>query len=108
MLFILCISFYPLGIYTWLFDLLSSGDRPPNFAMKASIGMFAGVCGAFIGTPADVALIRMTSDGRLPPDKRRNYKNVIDALLRIWKEEGIRTWWKGAVPTMGRAMVNSI
>nr|AEE62752.1 unknown [Dendroctonus ponderosae] len=94
-----------LGIYTWLFDLLSSGDSPPNFATKASIGMFAGVCGAFVGTPADVALIRMTSDGRLPPDKRRNYKNVIDALLRIWKEEGVRTWWKGAVPTMGRAMV---
>ncbi|XP_050293226.1 mitochondrial 2-oxoglutarate/malate carrier protein-like [Anthonomus grandis grandis] len=94
-----------LGIYTWLFDLFTFDGKPPNFAIKASIGMIAGVCGAFVGTPAEVALIRMTSDGRLPPDKRRNYKSVIDALLRIWKEEGITTWWKGAVPTMGRALV---
>ena len=28
-------------------------------------GMIAGATGAFIGTPAEVSLIRMTSDGRL-------------------------------------------
>ncbi|KAL1505281.1 hypothetical protein ABEB36_004879 [Hypothenemus hampei] len=94
-----------LGIYTWLFDLLSHDGKPPNFAIKTSIAMLAGVCGAFVGTPADVALIRMTSDGRLPPDQRRNYKNVFDALIRMLKEEGLKTWWKGAVPTMARAMV---
>lgn len=31
------------------------------------MGMAAGGAGAFIGTPAEVALVRMTSDGRLPP-----------------------------------------
>lgn len=59
----------------------------------------------FPGTPADVALIRMTADGRLPVTERRNYHNVIDALIRIYKEEGIKTWWRGTVPTMGRALV---
>lgn len=67
--------------------------------------MCAGVVGAFVGTPAEVALIRMTADGRLPVAERRNYKNVVEALLRITKEEGILTLWRGAVPTMGRAMV---
>lgn len=38
-------------------------------------------------------------------DQRRNYKNVFDALFRIVKEEGLFTLWRGAVPTMGRAMV---
>lgn len=28
--------------------------------------MTAGCVGAFVGTPAEVALIRMTADGRLP------------------------------------------
>lgn len=28
--------------------------------------MAAGCVGAFVGTPAEVALIRMTADGRLP------------------------------------------
>lgn len=73
--------------------------------MKASFGMTAGVCGAFVGTPAEVALIRMTSDGKLPVAERRNYTNVFNALFRIVKEEGIITLWRGAVPTMGRAMV---
>lgn len=59
----------------------------------------------FLGTPAEVALIRMTSDGRLPLNERRNYKSVIDALVRITKEEGLVTLWRGAIPTIGRSMV---
>lgn len=47
----------------------------------------------------------MTSDGRLPLAERRNYKSVFDALFRITKEEGVLTLWRGAIPTMGRAMV---
>ena len=47
----------------------------------------------------------MTSDGRLPIAERRNYKNVMDALVRITREEGLATLWRGAIPTMGRAMV---
>ena len=38
--------------------------KPPNFFMKAGIGMAAGAVGSFIGTPAEITLIRMTSDGR--------------------------------------------
>ena len=38
--------------------------KPPNFATKAGIGMTAGAIGSIIGTPAEVALIRMTTDGR--------------------------------------------
>jgi len=94
-----------LGIYTWLFENCSTDGKPPGFFVKAGLGMTAGASGAFVGTPAEVALIRMTSDGSLPADKRRNYKSVFDALIRIYKEEGIRTLWRGATPTMGRAMV---
>ncbi|CAG9772149.1 unnamed protein product [Ceutorhynchus assimilis] len=94
-----------LGIYTWLFENFSKDGVPPGFATKAALGMAAGVCGAFVGTPAEVALIRMTADGRLPLNERRNYKSVFDALLRIYREEGLLTLWRGAIPTMGRAMV---
>jgi solute carrier family 25 oxoglutarate transporter 11 len=47
----------------------------------------------------------MTSDGNLPKDQRRNYKNVFDALARMFREEGLTALWRGAIPTMGRAMV---
>ena len=94
------------GVYTYLFEKFSNKDgSPPNFLMKAALGMTAGATGAFVGTPAEVALIRMTSDGNLPADQRRNYKSVFDALGRIFKEEGLFALWRGAIPTMGRAMV---
>jgi solute carrier family 25 oxoglutarate transporter 11 len=95
-----------LGIYTWLFDKFSGPNgEPPGFLMKAVLGMAAGVVGAFVGTPAEVALIRMTSDGRAPVAERRNYTSVVNALVRITREEGVLTLWRGAIPTMGRAMV---
>lgn len=54
-----------LGIYTVLFERLTGTDgTPPGFLLKALIGMTAGATGAFVGTPAEVALIRMTADGR--------------------------------------------
>jgi len=94
-----------LGIYTWLFEKFSTDGKPPSFIAKAALGMTAGGSAAFIGTPAEVALIRMTSDGSLPADKRRNYSSVFNALARIYKEEGLTTLWRGATPTMARAMV---
>ncbi|EPB77709.1 hypothetical protein ANCCEY_03213 [Ancylostoma ceylanicum] len=73
--------------------------------LSGKSGIGAGACGALVGTPADLALIRMTGDGHLPPEQRRNYKNVIEALFRIAKEEGIFTWFRGCSPTVIRAMV---
>lgn len=70
------------------------GDKNPSFIMKASIGMTAGAIGSFVGNPTEVALIRMTSDGRLPPAERRNYKSVFDAVGRISREEGILALWR--------------
>ncbi|XP_015795938.1 mitochondrial 2-oxoglutarate/malate carrier protein [Tetranychus urticae] len=100
-----CYTTVRLGVYSSLFEKFSSSDKPPGFLTKAAIGMTAGAVGAFFGTPAEVSLIRMTSDGRLPIAERRNYRNVFDALLRISKEEGVLTLWRGCVPTIGRAMV---
>lgn len=95
-----------LGTYQFLFEKFSNKDgSTPSFLMKAGLGMTAGATGAFVGTPAEISLIRMTSDGNLPADQRRNYKNVFDAIFRILKEEGLFTLWRGVIPTMGRAMV---
>jgi solute carrier family 25 (mitochondrial oxoglutarate transporter), member 11 len=47
----------------------------------------------------------MTADGRLPLAERRGYKNVFNALYRISTEESVLTLWKGATPTVARAMV---
>ncbi|XP_074654086.1 mitochondrial 2-oxoglutarate/malate carrier protein-like [Tubulanus polymorphus] len=94
-----------LGIYTTLFEMFSENGKPPNFFAKAGIGMMSGGLAAMVGTPAEISLIRMTADGRLPKDQQRNYKNVFDALIRMSKEEGVLTLWRGCGPTVMRAIV---
>ena len=50
--------------------------------------------GSFVGNPTEVALIRMTSDGRLPVEQRRGYTSVFNAVARIFREEGVLTLWR--------------
>jgi len=95
-----------MGIYQSLLDNFSENNtKQLGFFSKAAIGVFSGGVAAYIGTPAEVALIRMTADGKLPPAERRGYKNAFNALYRISKEESVATLWKGAGPTVIRAMV---
>lgn len=75
-----------------------------GFAERATAGLSAGGLAAMIGNPADLALIRMQSDGLKPLAERKNYKSVIDALGSIAKSEGVGALWAGAAPTVVRAM----
>ncbi|KAK5163973.1 putative mitochondrial 2-oxoglutarate/malate carrier protein [Saxophila tyrrhenica] len=78
--------------------------RKITFYERAGSGLTAGGLAAMVGNPADLALIRMQSDGLKPKGERANYKSVVDALSRIAKSEGIGAWWAGAYPTVVRAM----
>lgn len=78
--------------------------QPIGFKERAGAGLSAGGLAAMIGNPADLALIRMQSDGLKPVAQRANYNSVIDALLRISRTEGIGALWAGALPTVARAM----
>lgn len=57
----------------------------------------SGAIASFIATPTELSLIRMTSDGRLPVEQRRNYKHVFNALYRIAREEGVLTLWRVSI-----------
>lgn len=78
--------------------------QPLPLWQKAAAGLTAGGLGALVGSPADLSLIRMQSDSTLPVAQRRNYKGVGDALLRIIKDEGMGGLFRGAGPTVVRAM----
>lgn len=66
-------------------------DQAIPFWMKTLSGMSSGAIAVTIGTPMDVALVRMQSDSMKPERERRNYKHVIDALRRCAAEEGVRS-----------------
>ena len=90
-----------MGVFQYLLSL--SPDA--TFAHRVAYGAMAGGVAGLVGNPAEVVLVRMTADGRLPPDQRRNYRHVGDALVRIVRSEGLATLWRGVSATVSRAML---
>lgn len=93
-----------------LYDMMKqrwSDPKTNNFplAKKIGAGLIAGGIGAAVGNPADVAMVRMQADGRLPAAQRRNYKSVVDAITQMAKNEGITSLWRGSSLTVNRAML---
>lgn len=111
-----------MGIYEMVKGKLESQQRqimaergdivegPVSIPIQKKVGaaLFSGALGAAIGNPADLAMVRMQGDGRLPAEARRNYRSVGDALTRIVKEEGVLSLWKGCGPTVYRAMAVTV
>mmetsp|Transcript_16018 Transcript_16018/g.30768 ORF Transcript_16018/g.30768 Transcript_16018/m.30768 type:complete len:345 (+) Transcript_16018:568-1602(+) len=83
----------------------AAGGAGISFVAKTVCGFGAGALGAAVGNPADLAMVRMQADGRLPLEHRRNYRHVGDALVRIIRQEGVGTLWRGCSPTVQRAMI---
>ena len=78
------------------------------FYTKVFAGMCSGAIAVCIGTPMDVALVRMQSDSMRSFTDRRNYKNVIDALMRIAREEGTSALYSGLAPNILRGMAMNV
>lgn len=95
-----------MGLYEIFKEKLSdpvTGTLP--LTSKIAAGLVAGGIGAAVGNPADVAMVRMQADGRLPVADRRNYTSVVDAITRMSRSEGITSLWRGSSLTVNRAMI---
>lgn len=85
-----------------------NNGQPIPFYQKTLSAMTAGVLASIVGNPFDLALVRMEADGCAPVNQRRGYKNAIQAVYRIGKEEGVKTLWRGSIPMMCRAVAMNV
>jgi len=95
-----------IGLHRTFSDKLveMNDGKPINFGVKTLSGMASGSIAVCIGTPFDIALVRLQSDSMAAPEDRRNYKNVFDALIRTTREEGFGALYKGLGPNILRGM----
>lgn len=95
-----------IGLHRTFSDKLVeyNNGKPINFFVKTLSGMASGSIAVCIGTPFDIALVRLQADSMAPINERRNYKNVFDALIRTTKEEGFGALYKGLAPNILRGM----
>jgi solute carrier family 25 oxoglutarate transporter 11 len=95
-----------IGLHRTFSDKLveHNDGKPINFGVKTLSGMASGSIAVCIGTPFDIALVRLQSDSMAAPEDRRNYKNVFDAFIRTSREEGVGALYKGLGPNILRGM----
>ncbi|ORX57529.1 mitochondrial carrier [Hesseltinella vesiculosa] len=95
------------GLYDY-FKWLAAGNDKPTFRQLLACSTSAGILGGAVGNPFDVVNVRMQNDGQLPPEQQRRYKNVIDGMYRICKEEGPRVLLRGLGPSTQRAVLITV
>lgn len=71
----------------------------------AAAASVAGAAGGLAGNPADIILVRMTSDINKPEGKRYNYANALSGLYRIVTKEGVGSLFRGVTPNIVRAVL---
>ena len=94
-----------LGLFETFRDILHEYRGKTDFASRVGIGAVTGGMAAYISCPMEVCVVRMSNDGTLAVDQRKNYSSVFDVAGRIVKEEGVFAFWNGSSPFVVRAMM---
>jgi dicarboxylate transporter 10 len=93
------------GIYEELKSDFTTPTSKPAMPALIAMASTSGFLGGVAGNPADVLNVRMQHDAALPPSQRRNYRNAIDGLVRMTREEGLRSLFRGVWPNSFRAVL---
>ncbi|CAG8555385.1 3731_t:CDS:10 [Cetraspora pellucida] len=92
------------GVYDKLKLFLSKDGENLSFVKKIICASISGCIGGAFGNPADLVMVRMQNDAKLPSELQRNYKNAFDGLYQIIKAEGVKGLTRGIGPNMNRAI----
>lgn len=95
-----------LGSYNAIKTMIqqSTGAKPNEPLSSVStflVGAFAGITTVYTTMPIDTVKTRMQALGA---DKL--YTSTFNCFAKIFKEEGLLTFWKGATPRLGRLVLS--
>ncbi|KAL1600935.1 Mitochondrial dicarboxylate transporter [Nothophoma quercina] len=96
------------GVYEALKERFTTADTKPSFLTLVGMASVSGFLGGFAGNPGDILNVRMQHDSALPPEKRRNYKHALNGVIRMAREEGVSSLWKGVWPNSARAVLMTV
>jgi dicarboxylate transporter 10 len=96
------------GIYETLKERVTTAETKPSFLTLVGIASVSGFLGGVAGNPGDILNVRMQHDAALPLEKRRNYKHALDGVIRMAREEGVGSLWKGVWPNSSRAVLMTV
>ncbi|KAK6205522.1 citrate transport protein [Scheffersomyces amazonensis] len=91
-----------LGSYNAIKTMIqqASGTKPnePLSSLATfSVGAFAGTITVYTTMPIDTVKTRMQALGA-----EKRYSSTLNCFVKIFRDEGLLTFWKGATPRLGR------
>ncbi|CAM1502622.1 Fc.00g073980.m01.CDS01 [Cosmosporella sp. VM-42] len=98
------------GIHSYLSSKIlrwTGNEKLPLSLNIACAGIAGGIAGV-VGNPAEVVLVRMCADGAKAPLERFGYSNAVDGLVRVSRQEGVRTFGKGISANMARSILMNV
>jgi dicarboxylate transporter 10 len=93
------------GMYEKLKELGSTSTHAPSGLALALMAASSGFTGSVCSNFADVVCLRMQADPGLPPELRRNYKNIADGVQKMVRAEGWNSIWTGVWLGAGRSAI---
>jgi solute carrier family 25 (mitochondrial dicarboxylate transporter), member 10 len=99
------------GVYEDLKSRFAIQPTPSNPKPKQSMSTliatssFAGLLGGIAGNAGDVLNVRMQSDASKPPEQQKRYKHALDGLIRMVREEGVSSLFRGVAANSSRAVL---
>ncbi|TCD66768.1 Mitochondrial dicarboxylate transporter [Steccherinum ochraceum] len=97
-------SLVRLGSYESIKASLTQ-NGPASSGKLLLAAMLAGALGGIAGNPADILLVRMTSDITRPPEKQYKYSNALTGLISLIKAEGLTGLTRGLGTNTARAIL---
>ncbi|KAL1746223.1 mitochondrial carrier domain-containing protein [Schizophyllum fasciatum] len=92
----------------WAYDeskrVLGATSASGAPTLVAAGAMAGGIAGA-VGNPGEIVMVRLQADAAKPPEKQFKYKHALDALVRMVREEGPRSLFRGIGPNVFRAVL---
>lgn len=94
-------------MYEKLKEMGSTSTHAPSGLALALMAASSGFTGSVCSNFADVVCLRMQADPGLPPELRRNYKNIADGVYKMVRAEGWNSIWTGVWLGAGRAAIGT-
>ncbi|KAI9633646.1 mitochondrial carrier domain-containing protein [Dioszegia hungarica] len=101
-------SMMRFAIYDTVKAKIHTDSSPMPVWKLVAAGSVAGSVSAGICNPGEIIMVRMQGDKAKPVEKRYGYRNSIQGLYRMAREEGLATWYKGVGPNVVRGLTMNV
>eukprot|EP01022_Parablepharisma_sp_SALTPOND_P002196 TRINITY_DN109013_c0_g1_i1.p1 TRINITY_DN109013_c0_g1~~TRINITY_DN109013_c0_g1_i1.p1 ORF type:complete len:364 (-),score=30.07 TRINITY_DN109013_c0_g1_i1:173-1111(-) len=101
-----CFAGIRIGLFFNASDYIKRTKNKNTLSVPESAvaSLSAAAIGITTVMPLDVIFVRFQAENALSPEQKRGYTSVGNAMVRIIREEGVKTFWRGLAPAIVRAM----